>query len=111
MIFNVFQGSHKGVEVPGHDSAWRGPYLGEQNVGEAHAVSGLQTRSGECVKTYRSLGTKRMGDICPLFCQVIFWTRVHVQLKTNFVFILIGFFFNSLLQILKSQLSHHFCKN
>lgn len=72
MIFNVFQGSHKGAEVPGHDSAWRGPYLGEQNVGEAHAVSGLQTRSGECVKTYRSLGTKRMGDICPLFCQVIF---------------------------------------
>lgn len=50
MIFNVFQGSHKGFEVPGHDSAWRGPYLGEQNVGEAHAVSGLQTRSGECVK-------------------------------------------------------------
>lgn len=63
MIFNVFQGSHKGVEVPGHDSAWRGPYLREQNVGEAHAVSGLQTRSGECVKTYRSLGTKRMGDM------------------------------------------------
>lgn len=50
MIFNVFQGSHKGVEVPGHDSAWRGPYLREQNVGEAYAVSGLQTRSGECVK-------------------------------------------------------------
>ena len=50
MIFNVFQGSHKGVEVPGHDSAWRGPYHGEQNVGEAHAVTGVQTRSGECVK-------------------------------------------------------------
>lgn len=50
MIFNVFQGSHKGVEVPGHDSAWRGPYLREQNVGEAHAVTGLQTCSGECVK-------------------------------------------------------------
>lgn len=50
MIFNVFQGSLKGVEVPGHDSAWRGPYLREQNVGEAHAVTGLQTRSGECVK-------------------------------------------------------------
>lgn len=63
MIFNVFQGSHKGVEVPGHDSAWRGPYLGEQNVGEAHAVTGLQTRSGECVKNYRSLETKRMGDM------------------------------------------------
>lgn len=82
MIFNVFQGSHKGVEVPGHDSAWRGPYLREQNVGEAHAVTGVQTCSGECVKNYRSLETKRMGHIYPLFFKVNFLDIcVHVQLK------------------------------
>lgn len=49
MIFNVFQGSHSGVEVPGHDSAWCDSYHREQNVGTTHAVPRLQTCSGECV--------------------------------------------------------------
>lgn len=92
MIFNVFQGSHKGVEVPGHDSAWRGPYLREQNVGEAYAVTGLQTRSGECVKNYRSLETKRMGDMSLVFSSEFFGHMCTCSAEEKIVFILIGFF-------------------
>lgn len=55
---------------------------------------------------------QNVWGICPLFCQVNFLDIcVHVQLKTNFVFILFGFFFNFPIQILKSQLSHYFCRN